>query len=218
MTFADKLAAIYAAKINIREAIKEKGVEVLNTTPFSQYAAKILLISGSGTGGGSDPETPTNTTDSLAIVETLAHYGFIPIHIYDVPAQNFTLDGKPSDSISEQLLSIIYPPTTERTQLENIIFAENFDLSLSEDVVIRFSLWAVAESFLPSKAYRYSFNSEWVVFTENGAYVRDRVLENSGSLEGTTTNGVYFAMPFPNRNSYGNIISLDVSFEEAQNG
>ncbi|GHV47754.1 hypothetical protein FACS189499_05820 [Clostridia bacterium] len=217
MTFADKMAAIYAAKINIREAIKEKGVEVLNTTPFSQYAAKILLISESGTGGGENPDNPT-TTDGLAIIETLVHYGFIPIHIYDVPAENFVLDGKPGNEITEQLLSIIYPPTTERTQLENVIFADSFDFSPSEDIVITFSIWAVAESFLPSKANRYSFDEDWIVFTENGAYVRDRLIENSGTVEGTTATGAYFAAPFPNKNSYGNIISMSVGFEEAQNG
>lgn len=218
MTFADKMAAIYAAKINIREAIKEKGVEVLNTVPFSQYAAKILLITGDGSGGGETPDNPTNTTDSLSIVETLVHYGFIPIHIYDVPAENFTLDGKPSDEITEQLLSIIYPPTTELTRLENVIFADNFDLSPTEDVVITFSIWAVAESFLPSKADRYSFDEDWIEFTDNGAYVRDRTLENSGTVEGATANGAYFAAPFPNKNSYGNIISLGAGFEEVQNG
>ncbi|GHU53444.1 hypothetical protein FACS1894132_05620 [Clostridia bacterium] len=218
MTFADKMAAIYAAKINIREAIKEKGVEMLNTTPFSQYAAKILLISGSGTGGGTDPENPTNVTDSLSIVETLVHYGFIPIHIYDIPVENFTLDGKPCDEIVEQLLSIIYPPTTERTRLENVIFSDSFDFLPTEDILITFSIWAVAESFLPSKADRYSFNSDWVVFTENGAYVRDKTLENSGAVEGTTATGAYFAAPFPNKNSYGNIISLSAGLEEVQNG
>lgn len=53
MSTADKLAKVLETKLNIKQAITEKGVSVLDTDTFASYSDKIRKISGDGTGGGS---------------------------------------------------------------------------------------------------------------------------------------------------------------------
>ena len=52
MSTADKLAKVLETKLNIKQAITEKGVSVLDTDTFATYPDKIRAISGGGTGGG----------------------------------------------------------------------------------------------------------------------------------------------------------------------
>lgn len=50
MSTADKLAKILETKLNIKQAITEKGVNVLDTDTFASYPEKIKAISGGGSG------------------------------------------------------------------------------------------------------------------------------------------------------------------------
>lgn len=52
MSTADKLAKALETKLNIKQAITEKGVSVLDTDTFASYPDKIRAIEGGGTGGG----------------------------------------------------------------------------------------------------------------------------------------------------------------------
>lgn len=52
MSTADKLAKALETKLNIKQAITEKGVSVLDTDTFASYPDKIRAISGGGSGGG----------------------------------------------------------------------------------------------------------------------------------------------------------------------
>lgn len=52
MSTADKLAKVLETKLNIKQAITEKGVSVLDTDTFASYPDKIRAISGGGSGGG----------------------------------------------------------------------------------------------------------------------------------------------------------------------
>ena len=54
MSTADKLAKVLETKLNIKQAITEKGVNVLDTDTFASYPEKIRSILGGGTGGGAD--------------------------------------------------------------------------------------------------------------------------------------------------------------------
>lgn len=52
MSTADKLAKTLETKLNIKQAIIEKGVSVLDTDTFASYPEKIKAISGGGTSDG----------------------------------------------------------------------------------------------------------------------------------------------------------------------
>ena len=51
MSTADKLAKVLETKLNIKQAITEKGVSVLDTDTFASYPEKIKAISGGGSTG-----------------------------------------------------------------------------------------------------------------------------------------------------------------------
>lgn len=53
MSTANKLAKVLETKLNIKQAITEKGVSILDTDTFATYPDKIRAIEGGGTGGGS---------------------------------------------------------------------------------------------------------------------------------------------------------------------
>lgn len=53
MSTTDKLAKVLETKLNIKQAITEKGVSVLDTDTFATYPDKIRAISDGGSGGGS---------------------------------------------------------------------------------------------------------------------------------------------------------------------
>ena len=65
MSTADKLAKVLETKLNIKQAITEKGVSVLDTDTFASYPDKIRAISGGGsTGGSGDKVFIENATGS----------------------------------------------------------------------------------------------------------------------------------------------------------
>jgi hypothetical protein len=153
--FSQKSAAIYSAKLDIREAIKTKGVAVPNSEPFGNYAAKILLIEGSGGGGGTEDGSKTS---GFSVTNTLFTLTWVPRTEY-AATENFLFDFVVSDDANDTAL-ILYPPTHSFAQSENFDYDDVSPLSPTENIVLEFMLFAFAERFNLTTAGRYAYDFE----------------------------------------------------------
>ena len=73
-TIIEKLNEILAIKNNIKYAIREKGIDIPDYTPFSEYPNYIRNISGGGNSGGGDNGGNNNPGSGSGMIRFKAAY------------------------------------------------------------------------------------------------------------------------------------------------
>lgn len=123
MTIADKLNYLNDTKQAIKQAITDKGVDVLETDTFRSYADKIASIEAGG-GSGADYKS------SLMVTTTQSAYSPSIVSLSDYVLPDYT--------IKKEQTGLLYPKRTTTVETEN--FAKVGNVVVEDKVVSTFSM------------------------------------------------------------------------------
>lgn len=156
MTIADKLNYLNGTKEAIKQAIANKGVEVLETDTFRSYADKIASIEAGG-GSGADYKS------SLMATTTQSAYSPSIVSLSDYVLPDYTIE--------KGQTGLLYKRNTETTEKENFTivgaaypknkvvrsFSSTDYITFSQPIFSTFNSWEIVFKFKINSLNKYQF-------------------------------------------------------------